>query len=81
MKSSELTLKTNSNWRIVLGLTCALGIAGLFCVAILLISPSSGVIAPRWSIIDKRWLVALYGLGVVLVYFPLVAKEIANLLY
>lgn len=80
MKSSELTLKTNSNWRIVLGLTCALGIAGLFCVAILLISPSSGVIAPRWSIIDKRWLVALYGLGVVLVYFPLVAKEIANLL-
>lgn len=73
-------LKTNSNWRMALVLTCAFGIKGLFCVAILLISPSSIVAAPGWPIVDKRWLVALYGLGVGLVYFPLVAKEIANLL-
>jgi hypothetical protein len=46
----------------------------------LIIFPSPIVAAPGWSIIDKRWLVALYGLGVGLVYFPLVAKEIANLL-
>ena len=77
---SVLTLKTNSNWRIALVLTCAFGIGGLFYVAILLISPSSIVSAPGWPIVDKRWLVALYGLGVGLVYLPLVAKEIANLL-
>src|SRR4030095_11329220 len=41
---------------------------------------SSIVVAPGWLILDKRWLLALYGLGVGLVYFPLVAKEIANLL-
>jgi hypothetical protein len=73
-------LKTNSNWRIALVLTCAFGIGGLFYIAILLISPSSIVSAPGWPIVDKRWLVALYGLGVGLVYLPLVAKEIANLL-
>ena len=73
-------LKTNSNWRIALVLTCAFGIGGLFYIAILLISPSSIVSASSWPIVDKRWLVALYGLGVGLVYLPLVAKEIANLL-
>jgi len=75
-----LALKTNSNWRIALVLTCALGIAGLFYVAILVVSPSPIVAAPGWPIIDKRWLVALYGLGVGLVYCPLVAKEIVDLL-
>jgi hypothetical protein len=75
-----LALKTYSDWQIALALTCAFGIAGLFCVAILVISRPSIVAAPGWPIVDKRWLVALYGLGVGLVYFPLVAKEIANLL-
>src|SRR5262249_48885290 len=75
-----LTLKTNNNWRIPLLLTCVLGITGLVFVVILRISPPSIVAAPGWPILDKRWLVALYGLGVGLVYFPLVAKEILNLL-
>lgn len=75
-----VALKTNRNWRIALVLTCALGIVGLFYVAILVVSPPSIVAAPGWPIIDKRWLVALYGLGIGLVYFPLVAKEIVDLL-
>src|SRR5262245_16268837 len=80
MKVLSLALKTNSKWRIALVLTCALGIAGLLYVAVLLNSPPSIVVAPGWPVVDKRWLLALYGLGVSLVYFPLVAKEIANLL-
>ena len=75
-----LTRKTDRDWPIALALTFALGIAGLFCVAILRISGPTIVAAPGWPIVDKRWLVALYGLGVGLVYLPLIAKEIANLL-
>src|SRR5262249_40420792 len=75
-----LTLKTSRNWRVALVLTCALGIGGLFYVAILVVSPSPIVPAPGWSVIDKRWLVALYGLSVGLVYCPLVAKGIVDLL-
>src|SRR5215467_9747517 len=80
MKVSSWPLETNSNWRIALALTCAFGIVGLFCIGILLIYPPSIVPAPGWRVVDKRWLLALYGLGIGLVYFPLVAKEIANLL-
>src|SRR5262245_27009559 len=80
MKVLSWPLKTNSNWRIAFVLTSVLGIVGLFYIAILLTSPPPIVPAPGWPIVDKRWLVALYGLGVSLVYFPLVAKEIANLL-
>jgi hypothetical protein len=80
MRVLSWLFKANSNWQIALALTCAFGIAGLFCIAILIIFPSSIVAAPGWPIVDKRWLVALYGLGVGLVYFPLVVKEIANLL-
>src|SRR5262245_15235811 len=75
-----LALKINRNWRIALALTTTLGIAGLFYIAILVVSPSPIVAAPGWRIIDKRWLVALYGLGVGLVYCPLVVKEIVDLL-
>src|SRR5215510_19995 len=80
MKVLSWPLKTNSNWRIALVLTSVLGIVGLFYVVILLTSPPPIVPAPGWPIVDERWLLALYGLGVGLVYFPLVAKEIANLL-
>jgi hypothetical protein len=75
-----LALKINSNWRIALALTCALGIAGLFYVAILVVSPPPIVAAPGWPISDKRWLLALYGVGIGIVYFPLVAKKIVDLL-
>ena len=77
MKVLSWPLKTNSNWRIALVLTSVLGIVGLFYIVILLTSPPPIVPAPGWPIVDKRWLVALCGLGVSLVYFPLVAKEIA----
>src|SRR5262245_49936081 len=80
MRVLRWPLKITNNWRIALALTCAFWIVGLFCIAILLIYPPSIVPAPCWRIVDRRWLLALYGLGVGLVYFPLIAKKIANLL-
>src|SRR5215510_8699271 len=80
MKVLSWPLKTNSNWRIALVLTSVLGIVGLFYFVILLTSPPPILPAPVWRVVDKRWLLALYGLGIGLVFFPLVAKEIANLL-
>jgi hypothetical protein len=77
---SVLTFTTARSWRIALVLTCVLGIVGVLFVIILRISGPSVVAAPGWPIDDRRWLLALYGLGVSLVYFPLVAKKIVDLL-
>jgi len=77
---SVLTFTTARSWRIALVLTCVLGIVGVLYVVILRISGPSVVAAPGWPIDDRRWLLALYGLGVSLVYFPLVAKKIVDLL-
>jgi hypothetical protein len=67
-----------SSWALALSATVLLGLVGLSYILTLLIFPSS-VDTISWPVLDKRWIIALFALGVALVYFPLGMKRIIDL--
>src|SRR5262245_6450656 len=81
--SELLTSVIRSRWSWWLTIVAAIGVggAGLFYVAALLLFPSTmqaDVIL--YTYFDKRWMVALFGLAIALVYFPLPMKRVFDLM-
>src|SRR5262245_25292874 len=68
-----------SSWTLSLSATVIVGLAGLSYVLTLYIYPSS-LDTLWWSFVDRRWLIALFALGVTLVYLPIGIKRFIDLL-
>jgi hypothetical protein len=64
-------------WPSVFTISGTIGIAiiGSLCVLHLALLPPPEDDSIRWGYFDKRWIIALYGLGVVLIYFPAAMKR------
>jgi hypothetical protein len=78
--NSRATIFRNwSSWTLSLSATVIVGLAGLSYVLRLFIYPSS-LETLWWSFVDKRWVIALFALGVTLVYLPIGIKRIIDLL-
>jgi len=72
-------ISRNPSWVIACSITALAGLAGLGCIALLFFSSASSD-DPRWPVLDKRWIIVSYVLGVALVYIPLVAKRSVDLI-
>jgi hypothetical protein len=60
--------------------TIGVGIIGSLYIAYLaFVSPIQDDSISPYGYMDKRWLLALYGLGIVLVYFPAAFKQLLEL--
>jgi hypothetical protein len=56
-----------------------LGLVGLSYVAMLFVFPTS-IESISWPVLDKRWIIASFGLGIALIYAPLGFKRSADIL-
>ena len=72
-----------SSWstlRVTIIATVTIAIIGSLYIAHLILLPSVEDDSIRLGYFDKRWILALYGLGVVLVYFSAVLKQLLEVL-
>ena len=58
--------------------TVAIAVIGSLYIGHLVLLPPAADDSVRWGYFDKRWILALYGLGVVLVYFPPAMKRLVD---
>jgi hypothetical protein len=69
-----------SSLRLTVIATVAIAIIGSLYIVRLILLPPVEDDTGRWGYFDKRWILALYGLGVVLVYFPAAMKRLLETL-
>jgi hypothetical protein len=74
-----MLFRTWSSWTLSLSATAIIGLAALSYIVTLFYYPSS-LHTITWPFVDKRWVIALFAFGVMLVYLPIGIKRIIDLL-
>jgi hypothetical protein len=69
-----------SSLRLTIIVAVGIAVIGSLCTARLILLPPVEDDSIKWGYFDKRWILALYGLGVVLVYFPAGMKRLLDTL-